>query len=65
VKILRVILLALLFSLLVGFAIGTVIRLRLEKPVYYIGEATPHQPGRAAGVDERDAREPDRIHRPG
>lgn len=63
-KILRVILLALLFSLLVGFAIGTAIRLRLEKPVYYIGETTPHQPERAPGDDERDAREPDRIHRP-
>jgi len=64
VKILRAILLALLISLLVGFAIGTVIRLRLEKPVYYIGEATPHDAGRASGVDERDAREPERIQLP-
>jgi hypothetical protein len=33
-------LLALLFSLLVGLAIGTWLRLRLERPVYYIGAAS-------------------------
>ena len=32
-------LLALLLSLLVGLAIGTWLRLRLERPVYYIGAA--------------------------
>jgi hypothetical protein len=38
-------LLALLFSLLVGLAIGTWLRLRLERPVYYIGavDSTPAQ----------------------
>ncbi len=30
-------LLALLLSLLVGLAIGALLRLRLERPVYYIG----------------------------
>ena len=38
-KWLRRVLLALLFSLLVGLAIGTWLRLRLEHPVYYIGAA--------------------------
>ena len=39
-KLLRGILLALLASLLVGLAIGTVIRLRLERPVvYFVGQA--------------------------
>ena len=33
--------LALLFSLLVGLAIGTVLRLRLERPITYIGQASP------------------------
>ncbi len=37
-KFLKGVLLALLFSLLVGFAIGTVLRLRLEQPIQYIGE---------------------------
>ena len=37
-KLLKGVLLALLFSLLVGFAIGTVLRLRLERPIFYIGE---------------------------
>ena len=36
-KLLRTIGLALLLSLLVGMLIGTAIRLRLEKPVTYIG----------------------------
>ncbi len=38
-KLLRTVLLALLFSLLVGFAIGLVIRVRLERPVRYIASA--------------------------
>jgi hypothetical protein len=37
-KVLKGVLLALLFSLVMGFAIGTVLRVRLEKPVHYIGE---------------------------
>ncbi len=37
-------LLALLFSLLLGFAIGTAIRLRLERPVEYIGAVQPARP---------------------
>lgn len=32
-------LIALLVSLLLGLAIGTWLRLRLERPVYYIGES--------------------------
>ena len=37
-------LLALLLSLLVGLAIGTWLRLRLERPVYYIGAAETGAP---------------------
>lgn len=37
VKILRTVLFALLFSLLLGFALGTVIRMRFERPTIYIG----------------------------
>jgi hypothetical protein len=43
VKLLKGALLALLVSLLLGFAIGTALRLRLERSVYYLGSATaPH-----------------------
>jgi hypothetical protein len=43
VKLLKGVLLALLFSLALGLAIGTVLRLRLEQGVYYLGSATaPH-----------------------
>jgi hypothetical protein len=38
VKALRFVGLALLLSLLFGMLIGTAIRLRLEKPVVYIGQ---------------------------
>ena len=38
-KWLKTVLLALLGSLLVGLAIGTAIRLRMEKPIVYIGDA--------------------------
>jgi hypothetical protein len=37
-KLLKGVLLALLFSLLVGLAIGTALRWRLERPTDYIGE---------------------------
>ncbi len=37
-RILRKILLALLLSLLFGFALGTILRLRLERPVWYLAE---------------------------
>ena len=37
-KLVKRVLLALLFSLLVGFAIGTLLRWRLERPVHYIGQ---------------------------
>jgi len=37
-------LLALLFSLLLGFAIGTAIRMRLEQPVVYIGSTATGLP---------------------
>ena len=43
-KVLRSVLLALLVSALVGFAIGTVLRLRMEKPVHYIGSAVSTDP---------------------
>lgn len=36
-RLLRSVLLALLFSLALGFAIGTALRLRAERPVTYIG----------------------------
>ena len=36
-KFVRMLLLALLFSLLLGLAIGTVLRKRLERPTVYIG----------------------------
>ncbi len=42
-KLLKGVLLALLFSLALGLAIGTALRLRLEQSVYYLGSATaPH-----------------------
>jgi len=37
-KLVRSVLLALLASLLVGLAIGTALRLRMERPVVYIGD---------------------------
>jgi hypothetical protein len=41
-KIIRSILLALLASLVFGLAVGTVIRLRLERPVvYFVGQNEP------------------------
>ncbi len=36
-KVVRTVLLALLFSLLVGFAIGTLLRQRMEEPTIYLG----------------------------
>jgi hypothetical protein len=36
--------LALLFSLLFGLAIGTVLRIRLERPKIYIGSVAPRLP---------------------
>jgi hypothetical protein len=44
VRMLKRVLLALLFSLLLGFAIGTWLRIRLERPVVYIGSAIPRLP---------------------
>ena len=42
-KLLKGMLLALLFSLVLGLAIGTALRLRAEKSVYYLGSAiAPH-----------------------
>ena len=43
-RVLRRLLLALLFALLVGFAVGTVLRLRFERPVQYLGSAPPTLP---------------------
>ena len=38
-KVVRTVLLALLFSLFVGLVIGTVLRQRMEKPKIYLGSA--------------------------
>jgi hypothetical protein len=43
-KALRGFFLALLVSLLVGFAIGTLLRLRMERPVVYMGSAPGGHP---------------------
>jgi hypothetical protein len=43
-KILRRVLLALLFSLLLGLAIGTLLRLSIGRPVTYIGSAATTRP---------------------
>ncbi len=43
-KILRTVLIAMLLSLLFGFAIGTVIRMRMERPARYIGSAFCDRP---------------------
>jgi len=43
-KLLKSVLLALLFSLFVGLALGTLLRLRLERSVYYLGSAISSDP---------------------
>ena len=50
--------LALLFALLLGMAIGTVLRIRMERPKSYIGSVAPRLPldvglARAAVLDPR------------
>jgi hypothetical protein len=55
-KWLRRVLLALLLSLLVGLAIGTLLRLRLERPVYYIGAAATPGDGWVAPLLEPSTR---------
>jgi hypothetical protein len=50
-KLLKSVLLALLFSLVFGLAVGTVLRLRLERSTYYLGSATAPHP-----LDVRDTR---------
>lgn len=53
---LRRLLWALLLSLLFGFALGTVLRLRLERPVTYIGSARIGSPAlHALPLDVGDA----------
>jgi hypothetical protein len=52
-KLLKSVLLALLFSLLLGLSIGTVLRLHIERSVYYIGSAIAPQP-----LDVGDTRPP-------
>jgi hypothetical protein len=37
----RIVLLALLAALLAGFVVGTIVRLRFERPVRYLGELVP------------------------
>jgi hypothetical protein len=44
VSFLKRIALALLFSLLLGIAIGTVLRIRMERPKIYIGSVAPRLP---------------------
>ncbi len=53
-RVLRGVLLALLVSAAVGFAIGTVIRLRLERPSRYIGYDNGSCPGSAVPTDPLD-----------
>jgi hypothetical protein len=53
VRVLRTFLIALAFSLLLGLVIGTVIRLRMERPTTYIGQALPLAP---LPLDVGDAR---------
>ena len=43
-RVLRAIVLALLLSLLFGVAVGTLLRLRLERPVRYLGSAPASLP---------------------
>ena len=52
-KLLKNVLLALLFALFVGLAIGTLLRLRLERSVYYLGSAIAPLP-----LDVGDTRPP-------
>ncbi len=52
-KVIRTILLALLFSLLLGFLIGTWIRVQLEKPVHYIGRNDSVERPSSSGVAVR------------
>jgi hypothetical protein len=61
-KAIRGVLLALLFSLLVGFLIGLVLRSRLERPREYIGSVAPARPldvghARAPVLDARQHEE--------
>ena len=57
-KVLRSVLLALLFSLIVGFLIGLVLRSRLDRRVEYIGSVAPARPLHVgdAGAPVLDAR---------
>ena len=43
-KLLKSVLIALLISLCLGLAIGTLLRLRLERSVYYLGSAIAPPP---------------------
>jgi hypothetical protein len=43
-KLLKGVLIALLFSLFAGFVLGTLLRLRLERSVYYLGSAIAPAP---------------------
>ena len=57
-KVVRTVLLALLFSLLVGFAIGTVLRQRMEKPTIYLGSRGPEASAEAGPLDVGHTRAP-------
>ena len=48
-RLLRSILLALLFSALVGFAVGTWLRMQMERQPVYIGSASGAEPAAPAG----------------
>lgn len=40
----RVVLLALLAALVAGFVAGTIVRMRFERPIRYLGELAPGRP---------------------
>ena len=37
----RVVLLALLVALVAGFVVGTIVRMRFERPIRYLGKSAP------------------------
>jgi hypothetical protein len=55
VKLLRIAWIALLLAGALGFAIGTALRMRVERPRYYIGAAAARDPHRVAYTDSSSA----------
>ena len=58
-KLVRTVLFALLFSLLLGFAVGTVLRMRFERPTIYIGA---HDADPGAATARGASLPPDPLH---